>query len=262
MTAARDGRVLAFRVAAVLTIVACLGAGGLASIQVPWGSPGRPFAGFTPELHRWHSTLLGVSEAILLPGCLLVLLRRPRRSPLLMQFFVVAGLCLVAPHLLARGSTPVASAFLVLPLLAYPAPRDLTRGGAGAWSYPRLGLALATASGLAFDAWRNLERQMAGLGGEHYSLGHWATAAGLCLALAVGGVLAASGRRGARALSAIVGLALLDLGAAALALPDHAGSWGTAGGALALMAGAAFVASMAMPATSARSEGVETPAGP
>jgi hypothetical protein len=102
----RDWREILFRVLAVVCTLLLLVSGGIASLLAPWGSPGSGFPGFTPELHRWHSALLGVFEGILLPGLLVALLRRPRERPLLMQLYVLVGIALVLPHLLFRGSTP------------------------------------------------------------------------------------------------------------------------------------------------------------
>jgi hypothetical protein len=55
-----------------------LASGGITSILAPWLAPGGAFPGFTPEIHRWRSALLGVSEAIVLPGLLFAMLARPR----------------------------------------------------------------------------------------------------------------------------------------------------------------------------------------
>ena len=232
----RDWRAVLFRVLAAACAFLLLVSGGITSIVAPWGSPGGAFPGFTPELHRWHSALLGVSEAILLPGLLLALLRRPRERPMLMQFFLLVGIALVLPHLLVRGSTPISSAFLVFPVLAYPALRELPRIPRGGRTGPLL-LALGLFVLLAFDMWSNLQAQITGAGGEHARHGHWATAFSLDVVLILALLFAASRRPGWLALSLLAALALVYLGAAALALPNHAGSWGVLGGTLAILGG-------------------------
>jgi hypothetical protein len=187
--------------------------------------------------------LLGVFEAILLPGLLLALLRRPREHPLLMQSFILVGIALVLPHLLTRGSTPVSSAFLAFPILAYPAPRELLRiPRGGRTSTLLLVLGLLAFAILAYDMWSQLLAQVTGAGGEHARHGHWATAFSLDVVFILAILLAASRKPGWQALSLIAGIALLYLGAAAFALPDHAGRWGALGGGLALLGGAGLMA--------------------
>ncbi len=245
-TAARSGwhwRTILFRVVAVASALAFLNLGGVTSIMVPWGDPGFPFRDFTPEIHRWHSAILGVTEAILLPGLLLALLWRPVERPLLMQFFIFVGVALVVPHFLIRGRTPISSAFLVFPVLSYPALRSLL-------SFPRVvrprgfptpALALIIVGPLAFDFWRNLQAQLTGIGGEHARHGHWATACSLDLVLAVMVLFALSKAPGARALGWLAGISLVYLGIAAISLPEYAGSWGIFGGVLAIVGGLGLV---------------------
>ena len=239
----RDGRAGLFRGLAGACALLLLVSGGITSILAPWGSPGGAFPGFTPEIHRWHSALLGVFEAILLPGLLLALWRRPREHPLLMQFFLLVGIALVVPHLLVRGSTPVSSVFLLFPVLSYPAPRELLRiPRGGRTSTLLLVLGLLAFALLAFDMWSQLLAQITSAGGEHARHGHWATAFSLDVVLILAILIAASGKPGWQALSLVAGTALIYLGAAALALPNHAGSWGALGGGLALAGGAGLLA--------------------
>jgi hypothetical protein len=239
-----DWRAIVFRVIAAACALLLLTFGGLISILVPWGDPGLPFPGFTPELHRWHSALLGVTEAILLPGLLFVLIWRPRQRPLLMQFFVVVGVALVVPHFLTRGKTPISSAFIVFPIIAYPALGALLRFPSDAGTTVLLlVLALLAASVLGVDAFHNLQLQLAHAGGEHAHQGHWATAFSLDLVLAFALLIAARRIPGAHALGLLASVSLVYLGAAAAALPGQAGSWGFSGGMLALFGGAALAAS-------------------
>lgn len=238
----RNFRSIFFRVIALACALLFLASGGLTSILAPWGSAGGAFPGFTPELHRWHSSLLGVTEAILLPGLLLALIKQPRERPLLMQFFALVGVALVLPHLLTRGSTPISSLFIALPVIAFPALGALTHFSHGRQpSKLLLALALLAAALLIPDAWDNLQRQFAGAGGEHARQGHWATAFSLNLVITLAALVASSRLPGSQALGLLVGIALLYLGAAAITLPNHAGSWGATGGGLALLVGAGLV---------------------
>jgi hypothetical protein len=235
--------VVLFRAAALCSGFVFLAAGGVASLRVPWGAAGAPFPGFTPELHRWHSALLGVSEGILLPGLLLGLWRRPAQRPGLLRLFVLTGVSLVLPHLLLRGSTPVASAFLLLPVITYPALGRLPRASPGGrWDRRLLALAALVAVALLPDLWANLSAQLAGAGGEHARHGHWGSAVTLDLALIVLLLAASSRRPGWTASLGVAACAFAYLGAAALAIPAHAGSWGRGGGVLALGAAAAMLA--------------------
>lgn len=234
-----EWRTMIFRVVAAACALLLLASGGINSILAPWASPGRGFPGFTPELHRWHSALLGVTEAILLPGLLFVLIWRPRQRPLLMQFFVFVGVALVVPHFLTRGRTPISSAFTVFPIIAYPALSALFRFPRAAGTTTLLlVLALLAAAVLGVDAWHNLQLQLANAGGEHARQGHWATAFSLDLVLAFALLIAARQAPEAHALGLLASASLMYLGAAALALPGQAGSWGFSGGMLALFGGA------------------------
>ena len=76
---------------------------------------------------------------------------------------------------------------------------------------------------------------------EHAIHHHWYGVAAVSVSLIVAGYLIAGRRAGWQALGIIVGMTYLYLGAAALALPTHDGSWGTSGGYLSLAGGAAFI---------------------
>jgi hypothetical protein len=238
----RNFREIFFRVIGLACVLMFLAFGGITSILAPWGSAGGAFPGFTPELHRWHSALLGVTEAIFLPGLLLALIRRPRERPLLMQFFGLVGVALVLPHLLTRGSTPLSSLFIALPVIAFPALGALMRFSHGRrTSKLLLALALLTAALLIPDALRNLQMQLAGAGGEHARQGHWATAFSLNLVITLAALLASMRLPGSQALGLLLSIALLYLGSAAITLPDHAGSWGATGGGFSLLIGSWLV---------------------
>src|SRR5205085_12286026 len=71
---------------------------------------------------------------------------------------------------------------------------------------------------------------------------HWITSVVLALVLILGGILSSMKGRGWQVLSFITGIAYVYLGFAALLLPGYAGSWGTVGGTLGLLAGLSYIA--------------------
>ena len=110
-----------------------------------------------------------------------------------------------------------------------------------------LALALAAAPFLLVNAWTNLTLQYTDVS-EHALHNHWGGSAALALTLLLAGLLVASRRPGWRPLGVIIGLAYLYLGAAALSIPHHDGSWGLLGGLLALAGGVAYLAATAIEA--------------
>lgn len=267
----RDWRSIIFRGAAAL-VLALLALVAWLLLPVPWTPADPATAEYVPELHRWHDALIAAYAAFLVGGSLLAALPRPRRTPLLAQFALLALGILVL--LTLRPLDPIVlipSAVMVgLVLVAYPAPRALLAFAADARpSGPLLALAAATAAPLLLDVWTNLRLQQVDAS-EHAAHGHWHGAAAVALTLALAGFLVAGRRPGWRALGVATGLAYLYLGAAALALPAHDGSWGVRGGTLALLAGVAYLALTALESrrTHARSavnkvgRPVDTPALP
>ncbi len=238
----RDWRTIVFVVLTGLFGLLVVGS-AIPDLLAPWfNSQGPATPGDTPELHRWHAAQWGALKAVLIGGSLLALLWRPRAKPLLMQF-VGLGVGILA----LLGGTLDPRIFVILwPFLlviaAYPMPRallDVSREVP--LSRPLLALSLLAAVLLAPYAWRSLIWQLAGVG-EHAAQFHWIESVIISIMLVLAGVLAATKRPGWRALGIIVGLAFVYLGAAALQVPYHDGSWGTTGGMLSTLGGWGFIA--------------------
>jgi plastocyanin len=243
----RDWRSIIFRGVAGLLAAALLAAFA-PDLLAPWALLREATPGYTPELHRWHGADSGAFVGLLVCGSLLALIPRPRRAPLLAQFVLLGLGVLALASLRPFNGAALAIAVVVGALVAatYPAPRALLsakrEGPPGTlWVRPLLALGLAATIPLAVYAWTSARLQFSDLG-EHAVNHHWMVSAAVGLALALAGLLAATRRPGWRALGVLTGIAYLYLGAAALAIPTHDGSWGVGGGILALLGGAGFVA--------------------
>jgi hypothetical protein len=226
-----------------------LSALGLASASWPWYTPAQPFLGMQVEAHRWHGAQFAALLAILLGGSLLTLLRRPRRAPLLAQYLIASSSIIAALFAVFVG--PVALA-LAVPFAAiaalYPDRAALLDiSSRERWSRPLGALSVITAALLIQPTYLALSYQILYPHSEHSEHFHWVAAAALAIALALGGLLATTRRPGWRILSALVGSAYAYLGLAAIAVPTHAGSWGVAGGVVAAVAGALYVALAMIP---------------
>jgi hypothetical protein len=209
---------------------------------------GQP--GFPSEVHRWHEAQSGVFTALLFGGSLLALLWRPQRKPLLVVF-VALSLALVSlafATVSGAGFNPVVlavgAALICILVAAYPAPRTLLHfRRVGHPSYFLLVLTLIAAVLLAPIMARELNWQLLGMTGQdvHALNYHWLTSVLLASMLILAGALAATKQAGWQVLGFLTGAAFLYLGGAALLLADYAGSWGTMGGVLGLLAGLGYL---------------------
>ena len=209
---------------------------------------GQP--GFPSDIHRWHEAQSGVFTALLFGGSLLALFWRPQRKPLLVVF-VVLSLALVSlgfATVSGAGFNPLAlaagAALICILIVVYPAPRALLHfRRVGPPSYFLLVITLIAAVLLAPIIARELNWQLLGITGHdvHALNYHWLTSVLLALMLILAGALAATKQAGWQMLGFIAGAAFLYLGGAALLLPDYAGSWGTIGGVLGLLAGLGYL---------------------
>lgn len=224
--------------------------GGIPGLVAPWffigAWPGHQF----PEIHRWHDAQWGALFGLLIGGSLAMLARRPAEHPLLVQFVVVAAAVLVllnAPFdplilsgLLAGVFGPLAAIALLYPDRA--ALLSVRPASLRAFNWPLAAVAVLSGAVMARPAWRWYDIQFLRAPEEHSQFQHWTISAVLAVVLVVAGLLAATGRPGSLALGTLAGLTLVYLGLAALRVPDHAGSWGTEGGLLAIVAGSAYLA--------------------
>ena len=228
---------------------------GLLLLLVLFGSfrdllllPGQ--SGFPSIIHRWHEAQSGAFMVIIFGGSLLTLLWKPQRKPLLMQFIVLSiGIVSLAFATVSGvGFTPIAlvAGIVLIGILvaAYPRSRDLLDiRREGSLSYPLLAITIVAAILLAPIIARELNYQILGMTQQdvHALNYHWLTSVVLALLLILGGSLAATKQPGWQALGFIVGITYLYLGSMALMLPDYAGSWGTIGGVLGLLAGLSYI---------------------
>jgi hypothetical protein len=237
----RDWRAIIFRIVVVaLAGLILSGPGGLADLIAPWRLTLQGSHGMVSELHRWHSADIAALITLIIAGGMLALVPRPRQSPLVAQFVIFATATLA---ITVRGEALVpcliiGGAFTA----AYPPPRALLSFRIGSqFSRPLLAVAITTLPFLAVNVWMNTQRLLHDTS-EHAALGHWHGSVALAIVLACGGLVAAAKRPDAAALSGLLALTYAYLGAAALTLPLHDGSWGVAGGVLALVAASAYCA--------------------
>jgi hypothetical protein len=239
-----DWRTIVFTILA--GIVALLFLMNLYRLTAPWA----PLASYPnddprqlhPDLHRWHDAMWGAVAGILEGGVLLSLLWRPRQKPLLMQqqaLSTIVAAPLILPFEPQLFIIVVVTAILIA---AYPAPRTLLDfSHEKPISRPLLALSLAAAILLAPYMVRLLIWQLQGVGGEQAAANEWISDVEHTALLLVGAFLACTKRPGWRTLGILTGLVFLYLGVAALALPNHAGSWGVTGGILALIGGLLYI---------------------
>jgi hypothetical protein len=195
-----------------------------------------------PDLHRWHEAMWGAVTGILEGGALLTLLWRPRQNPLLIQFIalVVIGAALLVlpfdPDLL------FVILMLTLVVATYPRPRALLEvSGEGPISRLLLALSLVTAILLVPYMVRLELWQIHHVGGEQATANAWVSDVEHSTFLLIAMFLASTKRPGWRTLGILTGIVFIYLGIAALALPNHAGSWGIAGGIAALVIGPLYL---------------------
>jgi len=206
---------------------------------------GLPADNFPPgwnPAQRWD-TAAHAGVGILLGGSVLLLLWRPRRRPLLAQFFVAS--------------------FLVAgPVFIWAALTGRIPGGRPADVVPFAIVSSVIVPGILIALWPGGPREILSLRGwTPLSPGLLALTAlvGLFLALAatralmtegvllaclltLAGLMASSHRPGRYPLGVLVGLGLCYLGVASFMLPLAAGSWGTFGGIFGIAGGLAFIA--------------------
>ncbi len=248
-TKSLDWRRLVFSGAVGLAALLLLTAGAMHGLAAVWArqwvasEPGIHH----PEIHLWHDAQFGALVGIMIAGSLLALLWKPRQQPLLAQFLALSSLLyLVSLASFDPAAALVVGTLLALPLACYPALRNLVDFRRTApFSRPLLGLALAATALMLPSAWQWLQLQLVD-SGEHALANHWITGAALVGVLSLAGFLAATRRPGWQVLAALLGLALLHQGAAALTLPDQPGSLGLSGGIVALIGGLLFIGMTSM----------------
>jgi len=199
-----------------------------------------------PDVGRWTFAFSGcVDEAIAV--ILFVMAWRPLARPLLLQFLALALVVdLVANVPFVPGIIVGYSPLLVL-LIAYPEPRRLlTPFWRGPIDWPVLGLAAVVGAFFLPQVWQAFQAQVRGA--DELALNYaWASIVEHLCNLWLIALLAAYRQPGSTLLALLVAACLLYLGVAAITVPGNPGSWGLAGGAIAILGGAAYVAAITRP---------------
>ena len=208
----------------------------------PWGSLHFGTGVRAMPLHRWAAALAGIPDL----GSAVVLFYlawRPLRAPIALQSMAIGALIFLG------ANAPFVPRFLtwawiaipvILVVVLYPRPRDLLAlPWSGGVSLPLLALGALVALLMLSDAAHTLVWQIRNYGvlAPTHDLG---SNAEHLTHLGVLALLAAMNRPGARFLGLVAGTILAFLGAAALAVPNDPGSWGTLGGGLAIVLGLAL----------------------
>lgn len=227
----------------------------------PWAAPGA----LPSHLTRWHVGQAAMAAGLLSGALLLIGAWRPQRKPVLFQLF---GLLMVQAVVIAllriqplgvdlMGWINLTVGILLLAL--YPQSRELlSLTGEGPRSRPLLALTAAIGILLLWDAGRNLLWQWTGIGGESARRYFWLETALINVTLVVAGILTAIKRPGWPVLGVLLGIGYVYLGIVALTIPPETGSWGTIGGAVAVLLGAGYSAVTLWEARHARAS--DTPA--
>ena len=240
-------RVITFGIlAALLALVFLIVFFGAPLLFSPWMVLDSSSPTYHAALHRWHDSVNGAFDAILIGGSLIGLVWRGQKRPLLAQFFLLGFFIFSLLQIVFRPevvSIVLPVVILGLFVLTYPTPRALLRlVPEGRWSLPLLLLSMLTLLLLAPDIWHNLSLQITDTTSEHAQNWHWAIAAAVDIAILLAGFLSATKRAGWKVLGSLTGLTLGYLGAAALLLPTQAGSWGIIGGGLSGLGGLGYLA--------------------
>lgn len=200
---------------------------------------------FIPDAYRWLAASHGALLAILFGGSLIAMLRRPFEKPMLLYFYAVGHLVFLVVYAVTAPKMAIQKVFifviflLILSILYtfyHNRASAIRLGPSGGYNRTLLALTAAAALILLPVAVQAGMQQVA----ETEEQFRWGEHAAMLITLLFGGVLASSRRPGALALGIIVSVVYVYLGASALAVPDHPGSWGVAGGFASIVFGAVY----------------------
>jgi hypothetical protein len=194
-----------------------------------------------PDLQRFTWGLSAAVDAAI-AVVLFALTWRPLARPLLVQFLALAlvvDLCANVPFV---PGIIVAYSPILLLLVIYPGPRRLlTPFWQGPVDWSVLTLAVVVGAFFVPDVWRAWQAQVRGVDELALNNGWASTVEHLCN-LWLMALLAAARQRGSSLLALLVGPCLIYLVMAAIAVPGNRGSWGPAGGVVAIAGGTAYLA--------------------
>jgi hypothetical protein len=210
--------------------------------------------GWSSELHggahKLHIIMRGFGALLLGVGAGLVLILKPSWAWGVAQVWIAAAIAY--PAAAALGMTDWPPAFIMPPIAAIvvgaiywatrkPAGRERSEPAKPRVSMPALAMTGLMAIPLLVYALNEaaLQRSSEALHGD---LWHWAGSSKMALFIILLGLFAALGRPGWRVPAWGGGLLLVSFGAVSAALPNQASSAGVAWGALAILAGLAFIA--------------------
>jgi len=229
------------------------------NLLAPWSPDAAPaLSGLAfPDTHLWHAALPGAVRLIVTGGVLAALLRRPASDSVLVQWLVLSAVLTLGIVVPFAGLPPLL--FIVLPTVivvaTYPWPSRLLDVRAAGFHRALAALTVLCAAVLAPGIWQNIDDQLRDVGGEHASEAHWALDAAHVILLLTAGALSSTRWSGWRTLAVLTGVTFIYLGIAAVAAPEQAGSWGSIGGALGVMAGVAYLLAGAAPRRRATTAG-------
>jgi hypothetical protein len=213
----------------------------------PWGSLHFGTGVRALPLHRWSSALAGGPD-LGTAAVLFYLVWRPLRAPIALQSLALGVLVFLGvngPFVPSFFTWAWIAIPVILVLALYPKPRELL---VAPWSAsvnrPLLAVGVLVAIFLLPDAAIAIAAQIrhADVLATSYD---WASNAEHLIHLSLMAVLAGMRRPGARVLGMVTGAVIAFLGAAAIAVPNDPGSWGTLGGGLAMLAAIAIGATTA-----------------
>ena len=215
---------------------------------MPWLGTAAVDAGADSADARWTFALMGASTGVLLAGTLLAMAWRPLAKPLPAQFLlagIVVDVCIEVPF---RGAGYLVLALpAVAAVAAYPRLRSLTamrveRGFPLVFTVVGVVLLARVAVTVREAVTRD-------------SLG-WVDDAAHLSWIALGALLAVTGRPGWRVLATLVGAVLCYLAVVSWVVPEAAGSWGPVSAGLAGAAGLGYLIAAGRPRRSGIRAGV------
>jgi hypothetical protein len=241
-------RTIGIRLTLMRIVAALYGVFFLATIPQaisPWGALSFGTGVRALPLHRWSSALAGGPD-LGLAVVLFYIAWRPLRAPLALQMLALGTVVFLGANLPFVGPALAVIAIpAILVLVLYPKPRDLVNApwSAGV-SWPLLGLGMLVSIFLLPDAAIAIAAQIRN--GDVLAANYdWASNGEHLINLSLHAVLAGMNKSGAGVLRLTASAVLVFLGAAAIAVPDDPGSWGTLGGGLAIVVGLAIAATAA-----------------
>ena len=199
----------------------------------------------SPEIMRWHAAAFGSYATILTAVPLLLLLKRPREKPLLMQFWLIGqALSIIVWNAMMWSKISFDFMQLIMyaiMVLVYPAPRELFQFKVeGQVSKRLLGVSLVVLVVLLPLFWKSFQLQL-NPASQLFETGQYVWALYNFVLIPLAGFLSASKRPGWKTLLSLAGIALLYLGVSAVSVPNHDGSWGLWGGMVVAIAGIAYL---------------------